>query len=128
MNITLGTVFGYLIVALFWGITNPFMKKGTQGIETVKSTSVIDQFLKDVYFLVTNLEYFIPFLINQIGSILNIVLLQQSNLSLTVVSVNSLTFVITALTGKLLGEERVDSQTCIGAFLILMGTFLCCIG
>lgn len=50
------TVFGYLIVALFWGITNPLMKKGAQGIESVKSSSATDRFFKDVYFLVTNLK------------------------------------------------------------------------
>lgn len=52
----------------------------------------------------------IPFLINQGGSVLYIFLLQKVDLSLTVVVVNSLTFVITALTGTLLGEEKVNKS------------------
>lgn len=50
----------------------------------------------------------LPFLVNQTGSLLYVLLLQQTDLSLTVVVVNSLTFVITALTGSFLGEEKIS--------------------
>lgn len=44
------------VVAILWGITNPFMRKGAQGLETVKATSVYKQFIKEIAFLVTNLK------------------------------------------------------------------------
>ncbi|CAB0038597.1 unnamed protein product [Trichogramma brassicae] len=50
------SIIGLVTVALFWGVTNPFMKKGAKGIDSIKSSSPVDQFFKDVYFLVTTVK------------------------------------------------------------------------
>ncbi|XP_008217784.1 uncharacterized protein LOC100679031 isoform X4 [Nasonia vitripennis] len=121
------TAFGLVTVAFLWGVTNPFMKKGAEGINRVKSSSKLNQIFRDIYYLVTNLKYMLPFLVNQTGSLLYVLLLQQTDLSLTVVVVNSLTFVITALTGSFLGEEKVNRNTYIGVVLVLLGTMICCL-
>lgn len=44
------------LVAILWGVTNPFMKKGAQGLEDVKATSFYGQFIKELVFLVTSLK------------------------------------------------------------------------
>ncbi|XP_014235390.1 transmembrane protein 234 homolog [Trichogramma pretiosum] len=126
MSLTIESIIGLVTVALFWGVTNPFMKKGAKGIDSIKSSSPVDQFFKDVYFLVTTVKYMVPFVVNQIGSLLYVFLLQQTDLSLTVVVVNSLTFLFTAVTGSFLGEAKVHRNTYLGAALILTGTTLCC--
>lgn len=44
------------LVAILWGVTNPFIKKGAQGLENIKATSIYQQFIKEIVFLVTNLK------------------------------------------------------------------------
>lgn len=48
----------------------------------------------------------IPFLVNQCGSLLYVATLQTADLSLAVPVTNSLTFVVTAMAGWVLGEEK----------------------
>ncbi|XP_014219832.1 transmembrane protein 234 homolog [Copidosoma floridanum] len=127
MALTLEAVLGLATVSFLWGVTNPLMKKGAQGIERIKSHSITSQFLNDVVFLVRNFKYMIPFLINQCGSLIYVVVIQQTDLSLTVVVANSLTFAITALTGIFLGEKKVHRNTYLGIILILLGTTVCCV-
>lgn len=44
------------LVAVLWGVTNPFIKKGAQGLENVKASSVYRQFIKELVFLVSKLK------------------------------------------------------------------------
>uniref|UniRef100_A0A673LL45 Transmembrane protein 234 n=1 Tax=Sinocyclocheilus rhinocerous TaxID=307959 RepID=A0A673LL45_9TELE len=50
---SVGEVFCLLLVAILWGGTgtNPFMKKGTEGIEGVQKDNKLLQFLAEVKFL-----------------------------------------------------------------------------
>ncbi|XP_011139156.1 transmembrane protein 234 homolog isoform X3 [Harpegnathos saltator] len=113
-------------LSILWGVTNPFIKKGAQGLEDVKAMSVYGQFIQEILFLVTNLKYILPFLLNQCGSVLYYLTLQSTDISLAVPVSNSLTFVFTAITGWFLGEEKVHRNTYMGMILILCGTILCC--
>ncbi|XP_043524505.1 transmembrane protein 234 homolog isoform X3 [Frieseomelitta varia] len=115
------------VVAFLWGVTNPFIKKGARGLENVKSSSRFGQFFKELAFLVTNLKYIIPFIINQSGSVLYFLTLSRADISLAIPVTNSLTFVITAMTGWILGEEKIHKYTYMGMILILIGTVLCCL-
>ncbi|XP_051892651.1 transmembrane protein 234 isoform X2 [Pristis pectinata] len=94
-----------ILVALLWGATNPFLKKGTEGIEKVKSGNFVTQLFAEMKFLILNYKYLIPFLLNQSGSLLYYFTLASTDLSLAVLLSNSLTFLFTLLTGKLLGED-----------------------
>lgn len=134
----IGVLVGLIAVSLFWGATNPFMKKGAKGVTEVKSSSRIGQFLNEIGFLVKNtsvsffiklpmhcinkvffdivyklivfFQYLIPFLINQIGSVIFIFVLQNADISLAVPVTNSLTFLFTAITGWFLGEKTALSK------------------
>ncbi|XP_048469148.1 transmembrane protein 234 isoform X2 [Rhincodon typus] len=59
-----------LLVALLWGGTNPFLKKGTEGIEKVKSRNIVIQLFAEIKFLFLNYKYLVPFLLNQSGSVI----------------------------------------------------------
>lgn len=44
-----------VLVAILWGATNPFIKRGSKGIENVKGNSLTKQFLLELKYLVTNI-------------------------------------------------------------------------
>ncbi|XP_043483773.1 transmembrane protein 234 homolog [Leptopilina heterotoma] len=126
MALSFESIMLLVVVALFWGTTNPFMKKGAVGIERIKASSRFKQLLQETLFLFTNFKYLAPFVINQIGSVVYYFTLQTTDLSLAIPVSNSLTFLITALTGRLLGEGNIHRNTYIGMLFILFGTTLCC--
>jgi uncharacterized membrane protein len=80
--------------------------------------------------------------LNQSGSVIYFLTLQSADLSLAVPVANSLTFVFTAISGWILGEQlpkrsknlsrfittntRLLADTILGVILILAGTTLCC--
>ncbi|KXJ27609.1 Transmembrane protein 234 [Exaiptasia diaphana] len=68
-----------------------------------------------------NGEYMVPFLLNQSGSVLFYLTLASADLSLAVPITNALTFIITILSGTLLGEESVS----LGMALVMAGVSLC---
>ena len=41
-------------VAGLWGATNPFIKRGSQGVENVRSSTAVGQFLAELWFLGTS--------------------------------------------------------------------------
>ncbi|XP_063080324.1 transmembrane protein 234 [Engraulis encrasicolus] len=114
-----------LVVAVLWGATNPFLKKGTEGIERVKKGNVVLQFIAEVKFLFLNFKYLVPFLLNQGGSVVYYFTLASTELSLAVPVVNSLTFLITLLTGQLLGEDFGGKRAVFGMLLTMAGVSLC---
>ncbi|XP_022607006.1 transmembrane protein 234 isoform X1 [Seriola dumerili] len=116
-----------LLVSLLWGCTNPFLKRGTDGLEKVTETNRVSQLLAEIKFLFLNIKYLIPFLLNQSGSLIYYYTLSTSELSLVVPVANSLTFLCTLLTGKLLGEEFGGKQAVVGMFLTMAGITLCVI-
>ncbi|XP_026794881.2 transmembrane protein 234 [Pangasianodon hypophthalmus] len=114
-----------LLVAALWGATNPFLRKGTEGIEHVRRGDKISQFLAEVKFLFLNVKYLVPFLLNQSGSVVFYLTLATTDLSLAVPTVNSLSLVFTMFSGKLLGEEFGGKSAVLGMVLITAGVTLC---
>ncbi|XP_033116512.1 transmembrane protein 234-like [Anneissia japonica] len=112
-------------VAVLWGGTNPFIKKGGAGIEEIKERNAIRQFLAELKFLFFNWKYLIPFLLNQCGSVLYYLTLATMDLSLAVPVTNSLTFLFTLVSGKFLGEDVGGKETYLGMLLVLSGVCLC---
>ncbi|XP_072356427.1 transmembrane protein 234 isoform X2 [Scyliorhinus torazame] len=123
--VTAMEVFCLLLVALLWGGTNPFLKKGTEGLEKVQSRNFVTQLFAEMRFLFLNYKYLVPFLLNQSGSVIYYFTLASTDLSLAVLLSNSLTFLFTLLTGKLLGEDIGGKQATTGMLLIIVGVTLC---
>ncbi|CAG8775919.1 4136_t:CDS:2, partial [Acaulospora morrowiae] len=55
--------------ALCWGFTNPFIKKGSVGLENIKHESWIKQILGEIWFLATRWQFIVPLLLNLGGSV-----------------------------------------------------------
>ena len=115
----------FMAVALLWGATNPLMKKGSAGIENISCSSRILQLVMEVKFLALRWQYAVPFLLNQSGSLLYYLTLSQADISLAVPITNSLTFLITSLVSRLLGEKVHSNWTYVGMILVLSGVALC---
>ncbi|KAM9786961.1 transmembrane protein 234 [Syngnathus typhle] len=126
--VTVVEVLSLLLVSVLWGCTNPFLKKATEGIEHVSKSGKVAQFLAELKFLFLNVKYLIPFVLNQSGSLVYYYTLSTADLSLAVLVSNSLTFLWTLLTGKLLGEHFGGKQAVAGMFLTMVGVTLCIIG
>ncbi|CAG8661066.1 6600_t:CDS:2, partial [Paraglomus brasilianum] len=101
-------VVGFILVAVCWGFTNPFMKKGSAGLENIKQETWLRQTLAEIWFLVTRWQYIVPLILNLSGSVVYYYTLGQADLSLAVPITNSLTFIFTTLAAALLGEDVGD--------------------
>lgn len=117
--------FWLMAVALLWGATNPLMKKGSAGIESINCSNRYLQFIMEIKFLALKWQYVLPFLLNQSGSVLYYFTLSQVDISLAVPITNSLTFLVTTLVGRLMGEKIHSSWTYLGIMLVLCGVVLC---
>ncbi|KAL3968841.1 hypothetical protein ACER0C_028798 [Sarotherodon galilaeus] len=125
--VTVVELLSLLLVSVLWGCTNPFLKRGTEGIENVTKTSKVAQLLAELRFLFLNIKYLVPFLLNQSGSVVYYYTLSTTELSFAVPVANSLTLLCTLLTGKFLGEEIGGKQAVVGMFLTMAGITLCII-
>ncbi|KAJ8385544.1 hypothetical protein AAFF_G00184980 [Aldrovandia affinis] len=81
----------------------------------------------ELKFLFLNVKYLLPFLLNQSGSLVYYLTLATTDLSLAVPVANSLTFLFTILTGKLLGEDIGGKGAVLGMCLTTLGVTLCVI-
>lgn len=86
-----------------------------------------------VFHAVTNrpvffLQYMVPFLLNQCGSLLFYLTLASAELSLAVPLCNSLALVVTLVTGRILGEDIGGKRAVAGMLLTLLGVTLCVAG
>lgn len=115
----------FIVVAAMWGATNPFIKKGSSGIENVREDGKVWQFLMELKFLITNWKYIVPFLVNQCGSVLYYLTLASAELSVAVPITNSLTFLFTIISGWFLGDKIRHWETYVGMLLVLAGVALC---
>ncbi|XP_023159998.2 transmembrane protein 234 homolog isoform X2 [Drosophila hydei] len=114
----LSTALQLLAVGLLWGVTNPFIRLGSKGIETVKDTgSRYRNFLSELRMIGSRLHYWVPFGLNQCGSLLYVWTLRSANITIAVPLANSLSFAFTAITGYLL-------EIIIGTLLICCGSIL----
>ena len=88
------------------------------------SQKLVELFLK-VKWLLANPSFFIPFLINQSGSVLNYYSLKIYDLSIAVPVVNALTLLVTILTGSILMREKMSKSQFFGLGFISIGVALC---
>jgi drug/metabolite transporter (DMT)-like permease len=99
-----------ILVGAVWGITNPFMKKGSDGITEIRDDN--KKFFKQIIFLFTRWKYLLALGLNQMGSVLFYLSLSNTNLSIVVPITNSVTFIFTAIVSKLIGENQNMGNKC----------------
>ena len=116
-----------LIVGAFWGCTNPFLRKGAEQLDGQKkdqsSSSMIGGGTLQKFLRV---QVWLPYLLNQCGSLVYYILLSSSDLTVAVPICNGLALVFSCVTSYLLGE-RVDKpfQAMAGASCVVAGVAWC---
>ncbi|CAG9329168.1 unnamed protein product [Blepharisma stoltei] len=101
-----------IVVGLIWGLTNTFMEKGTK-----KSLNL--PYLPEFFQTFLHPRFFIPFILNQAGSVLYSLQLGQTPLKLAVPIANSTAFLVTILL------DKRSMRTYFGASLVILGISLC---
>lgn len=123
--------FPFFAVGLLWGVTNPFIKRGSSVLETSSSKKATEnknklyQIFLEFKSILLRWQYIVPFLLNQSGSLLYVHALQHSEISLAVPITQSCTFLFTTLTALCLGEQMPNKQSFIGIALISIGINIC---
>ncbi|KAK9729405.1 hypothetical protein K7432_000284 [Basidiobolus ranarum] len=123
-NAIIENAIGFFLVAICWGFTNPFIKRGSKGLENLQKDTFLKQTLAEIWFLITRWQYVLPLAINLSGSVVYYYTLGKADLSLAVPITNSLTFIFTTFAGYLLGE-KVSSRDLLGMSLVVAGVTLC---
>ncbi|KAJ2063339.1 hypothetical protein GGH94_000505, partial [Coemansia aciculifera] len=116
---------GFVLTALCWGFTNPFIKRGSEGIEKIKKTSWLSQTLAESWFLFTNWKYVLPLAINLSGSAVYYYTLSSADITIAVPITNSLALIFTILAGVIIGEKLPTPREIVGMSCIVLGVALC---
>lgn len=120
-------VVSLLLVGALWGCTNPMIRKGALEVAENMDPKNDQQFLSAVKKF-KNFRVWLPYVLNQAGSVVYYILLASSDLTLAVPICNGLALVFSCLTSVVLGEQ-VDKpfRAFLGAALVMLGTALCMI-
>lgn len=126
MDSMLQLCLGCVVVSAIWGCTNPFLRMGFASSTTPPQFSGLLGRVESVVRVLLNWRFSLPFIVNQLGSIANNVLIGSAPISLVAPITNALTFVFTAFTAYLLGERQACGwRTIAGTMLIIAGLSLC---
>ena len=124
-----GDLASMLLVGALWGCTNPLLRKGSLEAEQQqqqRTAGTNTSFLKSTFLAFLNFKVWIPYLLNQSGSIVFYMLLANSDLSLAVPICNAMALLFSFGMSALLGEHTENPcRTIIGAALVLVGVTIC---
>ena len=135
MDLSIEIILGYFATGTLWGVTNALMEvgskddstdappgKGSKSKEKEAGGNVVVEGMK----MFANLRFLLPFILNQLASVLNNFLVAKSDLSIAVPVVNCITFQVTFITMRLLkGTSLIDFRFLAGSLLIMIGLYLC---
>ena len=128
MPTSVADIAALVLVGAFWGCTNPLLRQGSLaaaaaagGPDPTTPTCWTHQLRK-----LRNARVWLPYVVNQSGSLLFNLTLRQTELSLAVPVANALALVFSVLTTILIGEPLYQPlKTVIGAALVVGGVALC---
>ena len=116
--------FGFLLISICWGATNPFLKKAMVGIDQIKIEHpgfLTTKFYEFLFLLKPG--FIIPLFINLSGSTVFYYMLSNLDLTLVVPVVNGMSLLSTSLIGWILGE-RLTSNEWLGVGILTIGIFI----
>lgn len=118
-----------ILVGALWGCTNPFMRQGSIESKSSSNNTEEQEATKSVLkslFRLARIKVWLPYLINQLGSLLYYKQLASSNLTLSVPICNATAMVFSCITSFFLGERVNQPRTAVlGVTLILLGVQIC---
>ena len=107
-----------VLSAVLWGVTDALMK------QTAPPSSSSSSIGSTLLSLISSPAYLTLLLVNQLGSILYYFSLSLGRLSVISPVVNTGKFIVTAATGRFLGEPKPSQRKIAGLVLLLFGVIL----
>jgi drug/metabolite transporter (DMT)-like permease len=126
-------VVSLVLVGACWGCTNPILRASSATNPTATTTDAAPDknatFTQSVILSLSKfrrISVWLPYVVNQAGSLLYYFTLSQSDLSVAVPVCNALSLVFSIITSYFMGE-RVDQplRTILGATLVMGGVAIC---
>jgi Putative transmembrane family 234 len=134
-----------VLVGATWGCSNSFLRKGSTESSSSSGKEVQAerhefahtstqphisrwvQFLKDQLFKFRQISVWLPYAINQSGSILFYITLSRTDLSIAVPACNALALVFSIFTSWFVLQEPVirPVPTALGATFVMVGVAIC---
>jgi drug/metabolite transporter (DMT)-like permease len=121
-----------ILVAALWGCTNPLLRKASTDLTDPAETNETSETISSIRSALSYISKFrhvavwLPYALNQLGSVLFYYTLANTDLSLAVPACNALSLVFSIFTSWNIGEQ-IDQplQTLFGASLIVGGVVVC---
>ena len=107
-----------ILSSVLWGVTDALMK------QTAPPSSSSSSIGSTLLSLISSPAYLTLLLVNQLGSILYYFSLSLGRLSVISPVVNTGKFIVTAATGRFLGEPKPSQRKIAGLVLLLLGVIL----
>lgn len=121
-------ILSLILVGALWGCTNPLLRQGAvdaAAADKNREATTRSQ-LRSFFHQLLHIRVWLPYVVNQSGSLLYYFTLANSDLSLAVPICNALALVFSVATSLVLGEPlRRPWMTCLGAAMVVTGVTLC---
>mmetsp|Transcript_12488 Transcript_12488/g.30530 ORF Transcript_12488/g.30530 Transcript_12488/m.30530 type:complete len:162 (+) Transcript_12488:98-583(+) len=126
-----------ILVGALWGCTNPFMRKGfvdtkktdeekKKGSNRCDADGGFKSLMVRKLGLLANVKVWLPYLVNQVGSLMYYKTLASSNLTHSVPICNATAMVFSSITSAILGEKvNQPGKATLGVVLVLTGVAIC---
>lgn len=115
-------IFPFLVVALFWGVTNPLIEKYSRKEES--KFEPMNFSLSYLFSIIKRWRFLAAFCCNQLGSVLYAYLLGVYPEQFSCIAANALTVVITFIAESTMKRHKISIQEVFGLILIVSGIFL----
>jgi hypothetical protein len=126
-----GEFLSMVLVGALWGCTNPLLRKGSVEATAAAAAAASEEkeessSLGSFFRTFVNFNVWIPYVLNQSGSLVFYFLLRDASLSMAVPTCNALALIFSFVTSLYLGERiHKPVQTFMGATLIMVGVAIC---
>ena len=131
-------VVSLILVGALWGCTNPLLRQGAVDTAAAGTSTTTDSTgtpptaggllasLHSFFRQLSHVRVWLPYVVNQCGSLLYYFTLANSDLSLAVPICNALALVFSIITSLVLGEPlRRPWLTIVGSAMVVAGVTLC---
>lgn len=124
--------FYIIVAALMWGVTNPFLKRFTEGFDKteqqqqkVKNGASDGGVLGDVKFLLNRPKYLLTQALNLSGTVVFNYSLSFTDVSVAAVATNALALVITCIVSAAIGDSVLKPKGMLGIVFVIVGLGFC---
>ena len=114
-------IFILSLVGLIWGVTNHFIEYFNNLNKKEQNEETVPFYIKIKNMLIKNKISLCLFLVNQSGSLLNLLCLGKMNVSLTTIVTNSVSFITSRIVEFFHLKKKITSNFIIGFAFMMLG-------